>query len=136
MVQSASSAGAPGRVVGEQARHPEPAHEVERGLHRLTYPRAGLVRAEQLDGEPVHLAAEPRLHRDQRGPQRRVGPGGDPDLDAAENSGPVNSEASSRIVASTRSPSGGSAAASARSSALRRSARCSTAAMSSADLVR
>ena len=36
---------------------PRPAQQVERRLHGLPYARAGLVRAEQRDRDPVHLAA-------------------------------------------------------------------------------
>ena len=52
-----------------------------RGWPARTAPGRDLVRAEQVDGEAVHLAPDPQLQRTDGGEQGRVGAGGDPQLE-------------------------------------------------------
>jgi hypothetical protein len=56
-------AAAAGAVVGQQVGQSELAGEFERRLDRLAHAGPGLVGAEQLDGDPVRLAADALLER-------------------------------------------------------------------------
>ena len=58
-------------VVGDRVGQAEAADQVEGGLHELAHARPRLVGAEQLDGQPVGLAADPLLQRRDGGQQRR-----------------------------------------------------------------
>ena len=73
--------GAPAGVVADRVGEAEAADQVEGGLDELADPGPRLVGAEQLDGEPVHLAADPLLQRADRGQQGGVGAGRDPQLE-------------------------------------------------------
>ena len=78
LVEDPAAAGA---VVADGVGQPEAADQVEGGLDELAGAGAGLVDAEQLDGVPVHLAAEPLLERRDRLVQLRVGAGRHPQLE-------------------------------------------------------
>ena len=56
-------------VVGDGVGQAEAAHQVEGGLDQLAHAGPRLVGAEQLDGEPVGLAADPLLERRDGGEQ-------------------------------------------------------------------
>ncbi len=68
-------------VVGDRVGQPEPADQVEGGLHQLAHAGPRLVGAEQLDGHPVRLAADLLLQRRDLGQQGRVGAGRHPELE-------------------------------------------------------
>jgi hypothetical protein len=50
-------------VVGQQAREPEAAREIERRLHRFAHARLALVRPKKRDGRSMNLASDARLER-------------------------------------------------------------------------
>ena len=72
-----------------------------------------------VDGEPVHLPADPGLQRDQGAAQRRVGAGGHPELEGGdeERAGEDGGEHVDHPVRAGRGPAGRAVAASAASSA-------------------
>ena len=57
---------------------PQAAGQVQGGLHGLAHARPGLVHAEQLDHDAVHLAADAGLQRHDLLAQRGSDGGGDP----------------------------------------------------------
>ena len=106
---------APAGVVGDGVGQAEPADQVEGGLHQLADAGPGLVGAEQLDGEPVRLAAHPLLERRDLGEQRLVGARRDPQLERGgeDRRGEVVAEHLQHRPGAPRRRSGSSAAAAA-----------------------
>ena len=68
-------------IVTDRVREPEPADEVEGRLDQLPGSGPGLVHAQQVDGQAVHLPADALLERADRGQQLGVGAGRDPQLE-------------------------------------------------------
>ena len=104
---------AAGGVVGDRVGQPEAADQVEGGLHQLAHAGPRLVDAEQLDGEPVRLAADPLLER-RRPPRSRAASvrAATQSSSAAVNTGEVKWSASISSTARVRRrPVGSSAAA-------------------------